>query len=79
MDCSSLAEKSHYHRCGQAEICSERKRIRIDWLQFFKSHFNSFTFQSFDKFPEQQSGLLGEGIKDNENPFPLQMKSPEST
>ncbi len=75
MNLCSLAEKCADHRLRQTEICFERKGKRIDWLQSFKNRLNTFPLKSFDKFLKQYSGLLGEGVKNNENSFFFQMKS----
>lgn len=77
MDMHPLTKKSADHRNCEAEICFERKRKRRDRIKPFKSNFNLLSFKPFNKFLEQDSGLLGERIINNEHSFLWQMKSSE--
>jgi hypothetical protein len=70
-----LPKKGFDHSHGETKVGLERERIRFDWLQAFQNHFGALTFQPFDKFFKQHPGLLGERVKNNENPFFFQMTS----
>ncbi len=78
MDSHPLPKKRSDHGHSQTEICLERKRIWFDWFQTFEKHIDCFTLKSFDKSLQQHSSLLGERVKNNENPFSFQMISSDN-